>query len=82
MESERTEVVSAGLDAGLIKEVIRELAGAHRNVSSYPKGHPVVVQACERAAEMLGRVCANREAITLGVARETLMVGDESLGTL
>ena len=31
---------------------------------------------------MLGRVCANREAITLGVARETLMIGEKSLGTL
>jgi len=82
MESERTEVVSLGLDVGLIREVVRELAGAHRNVSSYPKGHPVVVQACERAAGILANVCANREAITLGVARETLMVGEGSLGTL
>ncbi len=82
MENERTEVISAGLDVSLIGAVVRELAGAYRNVSSYPKGHPVVVQACERAAGMLAQVCANRETITLGVARETLMIGDSSLGTL
>lgn len=82
MESERTEVVSVGLDVNLIGAVVRELAGAYRNVSSYPKGHPVVVLACERAAGMLARVCSDREAITLGVARETLMIGEGSLGTL
>jgi hypothetical protein len=82
MESERTEIISAGLDVSLIGAVVRELAGAYRNVSSYPKGHPVVVQACERAADMLARLCANRETITLGVARDTLMIGEGSLGTL
>jgi len=82
MESERTEIVSVGLDVSLIGAVVRELAGAYRNVSSYPKGHPVVVQACERAAGMLDRVCMSREAITLGIARETLMIGECSLGTL
>jgi hypothetical protein len=82
MESKKAEVVPVGLDVSLIGAVVRELAGAYRNVSSYPKGHPVVIQACERAAGMLARVCVNREAITLGVARETLMVGESSLGTL
>ncbi|MDD2335346.1 MAG: hypothetical protein PHD01_02080 [Geobacteraceae bacterium] len=82
MESERTEVVSVGLDVSLIGAAVRELAGAYRNVSSYPKGHPVVVQACERAAGILARVFSDREAITMGVVRETLMVGGDSLGAL
>jgi hypothetical protein len=82
MESDLMEIVSVGPDAALIGAVVRELGGAHRNVSSYPKGHPVVVQACERSAEMLARACANHEAITLGVARETLMIGEDSLGIL
>ncbi len=82
MECERTDIVSAGLDAGLIGAVVREFAGARRNVSSYPQGHPVVVRSCERTAEMLARLCADREAISLGVARETLLAGEGSLGNL
>jgi hypothetical protein len=82
MDNGGTENVSVGLDIGLIATVVRELAGARRNVSSYPKGHPVVVRTCERAAELLARLCADREEITLGVARETLMIGEGSLGTL
>ena len=76
------EIVSVGLDAAFIGTVVRELGSAHRTVSSYPKGHPVVVQACERSAAMLARVCANHESITLGVARDTLMIGEGSLGVL
>lgn len=75
-------MVSAGLDLGLIGAVVREFAGARRNVSSYPQGHPVVLQSCERTAEMLSRLCADREAISLGIARETLVTGEGFLGTL
>ncbi|MRR55931.1 MAG: hypothetical protein EG822_15735 [Deltaproteobacteria bacterium] len=82
MECERTDFVSAGLDAGLIGSVVREFAGASRNVSSYPQGHPVVVQSCERTAEMLSRLCADREAIRLGVARESLLTDDGPLENL
>lgn len=82
MECERTEIVSAGLDAGLICAVVREFAGARRNVSSYPQGHPVVVRSCERTSEMFDRLCADREAVSFGVARETLLTGEGSLGSL
>jgi len=82
MESERTDIVSSGLDAGLIGAVVREFAGARRNVSSYPQGHPVVVRSCERTAEMLARLCADREAINLGIARESLLTGEGPHGNL
>jgi hypothetical protein len=82
MGSERTEAISVGNDLGLINAVVRELAGARRNVSSYPQGHPVVVQSCERAAEMLERLCEDRSSISFGVARETLLIGGRSLGNL
>ncbi|MGA7826204.1 MAG: HEAT repeat domain-containing protein [Geobacteraceae bacterium] len=82
MESERTKSVSVGLDVALIGAAVRELAGARRNVSSYPQGHPVVAQSCERAAEMLGRLCSDRETICLGVSRETLVTDRGSLVAL
>jgi hypothetical protein len=82
MESEGTESVSVSLDIGRIGAAVRELAAARRNVSSYPQGHPVVVQSCVRAAEMIGQVCADREAIRLGVSRETLVTDGGALITL
>ncbi|MRR58244.1 MAG: HEAT repeat domain-containing protein [Deltaproteobacteria bacterium] len=82
MDTNVNENSTGGFDAGLLATVIHELNLARRYVSSYPKGHPVVSTSCERAADMFARLFSTRDEITIGVAKETLLLGADSLDRL
>lgn len=62
------------LDARLLSEAIIELNISRRNVAIYPKGHPSVEKALEKAFELLGKLFELRTDITLAVAKDTLII--------
>ena len=82
MDTNVNEISTGGIDAGLLATVIHELNLARRFISSYPKGHPVVSTSCERAADMFARLFSTQDEITIGVAKETLLLGADSLDRL
>jgi hypothetical protein len=82
MDTNVNENPTGGIDTGLLATIIHELNLARRYVSSYPKGHPVVSRSCERAAEMFGRLFSTQDEITLGITKESLLLGADSLERL
>jgi hypothetical protein len=64
------------LDARLLSDAIIELNISRRNVSIYPRGHPSVEKSLSRAYEFLKKLFEIRPAITLAVAKDTLIVDD------
>jgi len=82
MNTNAIENPDGGIDNGLLAEIVHELNLAHRNVSAYPKGHPVVSRSCEKVTELFDRLFSSRREITFGVAKETLLFGADSLARL
>jgi hypothetical protein len=67
------------LDTKLMSDFIYSLNIARRQVQSYPSGHPVIAQAAEKLLGILPKLLEFRPDITLGIARDTLMVGGKAL---
>jgi HEAT repeat protein len=69
-------------DTALLFSIIHELTIARRNVSSYPKGHPVVTGSCEKVAGLFNRLFESRDELTVGIARDSLFVDGRSFERL
>lgn len=69
-------------DTDLLFSIIHELTIARRNVSSYPKGHPVVTGSCEKVAGLFNRLFESRDELTVGIARDSLFVDGRSFERL
>jgi len=67
------------LDARLLSEAIIEFNISRRSVGLYPPGHAVIREAIRRAHEILGRLFDIRSAITLGIAKDALMIDEYEL---
>jgi hypothetical protein len=67
------------LDAKLLSEAIIELNISRRSVGLYPPEHPITRQAIERAFALLKKLFALRSNITLGVAKNELMIDEYTL---
>ncbi len=78
----RSPKTGLDLDTKLLSEFIYALNIARRQINSYPAGHPVINAAAERLLALLPKMFEFRSDITLGIARDTLMVGDQVLDTL
>lgn len=62
------------LDTQLLAEFVYALNIARRQVLAYPAGHPLIAAATARLAEVVPQMLEFRPAVTLGVARDTLLV--------
>jgi len=62
------------LDTKLLSEFIYALNIARRQVLSYPPGHPMVATATAKLIDVVPRLLEFRKEITLGIARDVLMV--------
>jgi len=69
-------------DTALLSTIIHELTIARRNVSSYPKGHPVVTGSCEKVAGLFNRLFESREELTVGIAKDCLFIDGRSFERL
>jgi len=67
------------LDTKLLADFIYALNIVRRQVQSYPTGHPMVATATRNLVEVVPRLLEFRERITLGIARDTLLVDGAAL---
>ena len=67
------------LDAKLLSDAVIELNISRRSVGLYPKEHPITRQSIESAYALLGKLFELRSSITLGVAKNVLVVDEYSL---
>jgi HEAT repeat protein len=67
------------LDARLLSEAVIELNISRRNVALYPPEHAIIRDSMERAFGLLQRLFEIRESITLGVAKDALVIDEYTL---
>jgi HEAT repeat protein len=67
------------LDTKQIAEAVMELNILRKNVQVYPLGHDQVQRSLGRAYQALLKTLAVHSSLALGVAKNTLMLGDELL---
>ena len=57
-----------------LADVLIELSIALHKHAMYPEGHPSLSPACERVAQRLDPLLAERGTLSLGVARDQLVI--------
>jgi hypothetical protein len=67
------------LDARLLSDSIIELNISRRNVAIYPEDHPSVQRSLDRAFDLLQKLFDIRPEITLGIAKDTLVIDNHYL---
>ncbi len=67
------------LDTKLLSDAVIELNISRKNVGIYPPGHIQITKSIDRAYEILLRMFEVRPEMTLGVAKDTLLVGQDYL---
>jgi len=67
------------LDTRLLSEAVIELNISRKNVGIYPPGHIQIRKSIDRAYEILHKLFEIRAEMTLGVAKDTLLVGQDYL---
>ena len=67
------------LDTRLLSDAVIELNISRKNVGIYPPGHIQITKSIDRAYELLQKLFEIREEMALGVAKDTLLVGQDYL---
>ncbi|MDY6988882.1 MAG: HEAT repeat domain-containing protein [Thermodesulfobacteriota bacterium] len=67
------------VDINRLSEAVIELNIARKNVSMYPPGHVQVEKSVARAYAILNELVSVWPRITIGVAKDTLLIGEEQL---
>lgn len=67
------------LDTRLLSDAVIELNISRKNVGIYPPGHVQITKSIDRAYDLLRRLFELRNEMTLGVAKDTLLVGQDYL---
>src|SRR5512139_3855150 len=67
------------LDTRLLSDFIYSLNIARRQVTAYPSGHPMIAAAAEKLLALLEKVLEFRREVTLGIARDTLLLDGKQL---
>src|SRR4030067_53084 len=79
MEEKKGQKEQLPLDAKLLSEAVIELNTSRRSVGLYPLEHPITRQSIERAFALLKKLFELRSSITLGVAKDVLMIDEYTL---
>ena len=77
--SEKEEKKKLPIDARLLSDAVIELNISRRSVSLYPPEHPITQRSIESAYGLLKKLFEIRGSITLGVAKDVLMVDEYTL---
>ncbi len=67
------------LDTRLLSEAVIELNISRKNVGIYPASHIQITRSIDRAYDILRKLFEVRNEMTLGVAKDTLLVGQDYL---
>jgi len=65
------------LDTRLLSDAITELNISRKNIGIYPPGHIQITRSIDRAYERLTRMLQTSAEMTIGVAKDVLLVGRE-----
>jgi hypothetical protein len=76
---ERENKKQQPLDAKLLSDAVIELNISRRSVGLYPAEHPITRQSIHNAHELLKKLFEIRHSITLGVAKDVIMVDEYTL---
>lgn len=74
MEDEKLEKIP--IDARLLSDAVIELNISRRSVGLYPREHPITRDSLERAFGFLQKLFELRGSITLGIAKDVLMIDE------
>ena len=66
-------------DVRLLSEAVIELNISRKNVELYPPDHPIIKESIDRALEHLKKLLKSRSAVTLGIAKNMLVIDDFTL---
>jgi len=66
-------------DVRLLSEAVIELNISRKNVELYPPDHPIIKDSIDRALDHLKNLLKSRSAITLGIAKNMLVIDDYTL---
>lgn len=69
------EFASPLLDTKVLSNLIYQLNIVRRQVGAYPPGHQVILAAAERTLKILANLKPTTSQITIGIARDRLMLG-------
>ncbi|MBK5275525.1 MAG: HEAT repeat domain-containing protein [Desulfuromonadales bacterium] len=75
----QNDISASDIDIKALSALIVELNISRRNFNSYPKGHPLIVASFQKVFFHYERLLEARDQVTLGFAKDTLMVGETSL---
>jgi len=67
------------IDARLLSEAVIELNISRRSVGLYPPEHPILKSSIEKAFELFQRLFELRSSITLGIAKDSLVIDEYTL---
>src|SRR5262245_41727361 len=73
------EAVGAPAARGKIVEAVLRLGRAAHKSTIYPPGHPAVPGAVRHSLESLKRAVADKPSLSLGIARERILVEGEPI---
>ncbi|HEY0787180.1 MAG TPA: hypothetical protein VGE86_00955, partial [Thermoanaerobaculia bacterium] len=73
--------MQASTETGRTAELARVLAVAWRTISAYPPGHPTFAAALGEAYKKIAELAAFSGSVTLGIARDGLLVGDDKVAS-
>ena len=77
MEEKKREKLP--LDAKLLSDAVIELNISRRSVGLYPREHPIARESIKKAFQFLARLFDLRSSITIGIAKDTLVVDEYTL---
>jgi hypothetical protein len=77
MEEKRKEKLP--IDAKLLSDAVIELNISRRSVGLYPREHPIARDSIEKAFDFLRKLFDLRSTITVGIAKDTLVVDEYTL---
>jgi hypothetical protein len=66
-------------DSAPLFDAVKELNISRRNVGLYPRNHPQTKDSIGKALRFLQKLFESRESITLGIAKDTLMIDETVL---
>ncbi len=69
------EELDLDLDIKLLSKVVFALNIARHHIATYPSEHPVIATSLDKFLSQLWELLEFREELTIGVARDTLLVG-------
>jgi hypothetical protein len=81
LQEEETEKKDEQLpiDARLLSEAVIEFNISRRSIGLYPPGHAVITNAIDKTYELLEKMFELRSKITLGIAKDVLVIDDNIL---